>query len=460
MRCLALALAEGEFGSCTMKLNAASTMLPITFPGFANLHPYVPLDQAQGYAKLIKKLEDRLVAITGFDACCMMPNAGAQGEYTGLACIQAYHRSRGDDQRDVCLIPSSAHGTNPASAAMLGMTLVGVRCDEHGNVDVQDLKSKAEQYKETLCCLMITYPSTHGVFEAEIRDICATIHECGGQVYLDGANLNAQTGLCRPGDFGADVCHINLHKTFAIPHGGGGPGMGPICAAKHLAAFFPSHVVVPGVGGSTPSGAVSAAPWGSAGILPISYAYIEMMGAAGLKKATQVAILAANYLAKRLSSQFRIYYADSQGHCAHEFILDLKPFKKSVMVEAEDVAKRLMDYGFHAPTLSFPVTGTLMIEPTESESKAELDRLVEALLMIREEIRDIENGKYDAFNNPLKNAPHTSKMLVGEWPYPYSRELAVFPTNYVRENKFWPTCGRIDNTYGDRNFCSCAPITM
>eukprot|EP00906_Rhabdomonas_costata_P034221 RCo048177 len=454
-RDLGLNTAMIPLGSCTMKLTGASTILPITWKEFGSLHPFVPADQATGYRKLIAKLEERLCAITGFQACSMQSNSGAQGEYNGLRCIMAYHRSRGDTKRNVCLIPISAHGTNPASAVMAAMKLVVVKCDASGNVDLADLKARAEEHRDSLACLMITYPSTHGVYEDAISDICAIVHANGGQVYMDGANLNAQAGVMRPAELGADVCHINLHKTFAIPHGGGGPGMGPICCKAHLAPFLPHHVVVPGVGGAKAYGQVSAAPWGSASILPISYAYIEMMGAEGIRRATQISVLNANYLARRLSVQYKVLYTNG-GHCAHEFILDVRPFK-TVGVEAEDIAKRLMDYNFHAPTLSFPVPGTLMIEPTESESKFELDRFVEALLLIREEIREVEEGKADRFNNVLKNAPHTARVLAGDWTYPYSRQKAVFPTRYVMENKYWPSVGRIDNTFGDRNFFCCIP---
>lgn len=455
---LALNTAMIPLGSCTMKLNAASQMLPISWPEFGNLHPFVPVDQAEGYQQMFAKLKKKLEIVTGFDDMTLQPNAGSQGEYSGLRCIKAYHESRGESHRNVCLIPISAHGTNPASAAMSKMKIVIVQCDERGDVNMEDLKAKAAEHSKNLSCLMVTYPSTHGVFEETIKEICDTIHGHGGQVYLDGANMNAQVGLCRPGDIGADVCHLNLHKTFAIPHGGGGPGMGPIGVKAHLAPFLPGHPTIK-TGGDSPFGTVSAAPWGSPSILPISYAYLEMLGAEGCKLSTQVAILAANYLRVRLQDAYTVLFTDKNGLSAHEFILDLRTLKKDSGIEAEDVAKRLMDYGFHAPTMSFPVAGTLMIEPTESESLFELDRFAEAMLMIREEIKEIEEGKADKDNNVLVNAPHTSKVLVGEWPYPYSREKAVFPTPFLRENKYWPTVSRIDNVFGDRNFaCSCAPV--
>ena len=455
---LALNTAMIPLGSCTMKLNAASQMLPISWPEFGNLHPFVPVEQAAGYQEMFARLQKKLEIITGFDAVSLQPNAGSQGEYAGLRCIMEYHKSRGETQRNVCLIPISAHGTNPASAAMSKMKIVIVQCDAKGNVDMVDLKAKAEEHSHDLAAIMITYPSTHGVFEATIKEITKLIHDNGGQVYLDGANMNAQVGLCRPGDMGADVCHLNLHKTFAIPHGGGGPGMGPIGVKSQLAPFLPGHPTIK-TGGETPFGTVSAGPWGSPSILPISYAYIEMLGPEGVRRSTQVAILAANYLRMKLKGAYPVLYTSENGFCAHEFILDLRPLKAKAGIEAEDVAKRLMDYGFHAPTMSFPVAGTLMIEPTESESLFELDRFAEAMLMIREEIREVEEGKADRTNNVLHNAPHTSKLLVGEWDYPYSREKAVFPTPWLRDNKYWPTVGRIDNVFGDRNFaCSCAPV--
>ena len=441
-------------GSCTMKLNAASEMLPLTLPGFSNVHPFAPESQAKGYLSLARDLSDWLAEITGFAGVSLQPNSGAQGEYAGLLSIRGYHASRGGG-RDVCLIPVSAHGTNPASAVMVGFKVVVVACDDHGNVDLKDLEKKADEHKDRLAALMITSPSTHGVFEEDVKRICEIVHERGGQVYMDGANMNAQVGLTRPADMGADVCHINLHKTFCIPHGGGGPGMGPICVAKHLIPFLPGHPLAT----ESASGPVSAAPLGSASILTISWAYIAMMGADGLKLATEAAILNANYMAKKLSAHYSILYTGKHGRCAHEFILDLREFKTHG-VEAEDVAKRLMDYGFHAPTMSFPVPGTLMIEPTESESLAELDRFCEAMVRIRGEIARVVEGKIDAKDNPLKNAPHTAGMVTGiEWTHPYTREEAAFPAPWTREKKFWPHVARIDNAYGDRNLiCLCPPI--
>lgn len=446
-------------GSCTMKLNATAEMLPITWPRFAGLHPFAPENQAQGYHELFHQLERALAELTGFAAVSLQPNAGSQGEYAGLMVIRAYHRNQGEFQRDVCLIPVSAHGTNPASAAMAGFTVVPVACDRQGNVDLADLESKAAQHRDRLAALMITYPSTHGVFEADVRRICQIVHTHGGQVYMDGANMNAQVGLCRPGDIGADVCHLNLHKTFCIPHGGGGPGMGPIGVARHLAPFLPGHPVTQ-QGGPTAIGPVSAAPYGSASILPISWVYIELMGRDGLTKATHVAILNANYMAKRLEKHYPILYAGKAGFVAHEFIVDLRPFKESAGIESMDVAKRLMDYGFHAPTVSFPVAGTLMIEPTESESKDELDRFCEAMIAIRGEIQDIVDGRQPRINNVLKNAPHTAEVVTAsEWDKPYSREQAAFPAPWVKEYKFWPSVSRIDEAYGDRNFvCTCPPM--
>ncbi|MCS6988898.1 MAG: aminomethyl-transferring glycine dehydrogenase [Chloroherpetonaceae bacterium] len=449
-----------SLGSCTMKLNATTEMIPISWRELNGLHPFAPIEQAKGYQTIFKNLEKWLGEITGFDAVSLQPNSGAQGEYAGLMVIRAYHRSRGEARRNVALIPQSAHGTNPASAVMAGMQVVVVRCDERGNVDVDDLKAKAEQHKDNLACLMITYPSTHGVFEERIKEICDVIHRYGGQVYMDGANMNAQVGLTSPAAIGADVCHLNLHKTFCIPHGGGGPGMGPICVAKHLAPFLPSHPLVK-TGGEQAIAAISAAPYGSASILAISYAYIAMMGAEGLTNATKFAILNANYVKARLEKEYKILYANENGRCAHEMIVDLRPFK-AVGVEAEDVAKRLMDYGFHAPTLSFPVAGTIMIEPTESESKAELDRFCDAMLAIREEIREIENGLTDRANNVLKNAPHTAAMVCADsWDKPYSREKAAYPLPFTREAKIWATVRRIDGAYGDRNLvCACEPIEL
>jgi glycine dehydrogenase len=458
-RDLSLATSMIPLGSCTMKLNATAEMIPITWPEVNGIHPFAPASQTEGYRELFHSLESWLCEITGFQACSLQPNAGSQGEYTGLMVIRAWHHSRGDDHRDVCLIPVSAHGTNPASAVMAGFKVVVVACDDGGNVDLGDLRAKAESHREKLAALMVTYPSTHGVFEEGIRQICEIVHEHGGQVYLDGANMNAQVGLCRPGDYGADVCHLNLHKTFCIPHGGGGPGMGPICVAAHLAPFLPGHPVVP-VGGGEAIGPVSAAPWGSASILPISWVYIALMGGAGLTRATEIAILNANYMAARLKEHYPVLYTGGKGRVAHEFILDLRPFKTTAGIEAEDVAKRLMDFSFHAPTMSFPVPGTLMIEPTESESKAELDRFCDAMIRIREEIRVLEQGKMDRQNNPLKNAPHTADDLAAEaWDRPYGREQAVFPAPWVRERKFWPYVARVDNPWGDRNLvCTCPPM--
>ncbi len=446
-------------GSCTMKLNATAEMLPVTWPEFSRLHPFAPADQSRGYQELFRQLEAWLAEITGFAGVSLQPNAGSQGEYAGLMVIQAYHRHHGEFHRDVCLIPVSAHGTNPASAAMAGMTVVPVACDRQGNVDFADLETKAVQYRQRLAALMITYPSTHGVFEADIRRICQIVHTHGGQVYMDGANLNAQVGLCRPADLGADVCHLNLHKTFCIPHGGGGPGMGPIGVARHLVPFLPGHPVTK-LGRPESIGPVSAAPYGSPSILPISWVYIALMGGDGLTKATQVAILSANYMAKRLEKYYPVLYTGKNGYVAHEFILDLRQFKESAGVEATDVAKRLMDYGFHAPTVSFPVAGTLMIEPTESESKAELDRFCEALILIRSEIQEIIDGRMPRANNPLKNAPHTAEVVTAsEWNRPYSREQAAFPAPWLRTSKFWPSVGRIDEAYGDRNLmCTCPPM--
>jgi glycine dehydrogenase len=456
---LSLNVSMIPLGSCTMKLNATAEMIPVTNPGFGRVHPFAPPDQAAGYAHIINGLSVMLKEITGFAAVSLQPNAGAQGEYTGLLVIQAYHESRGETRRRACLIPSSAHGTNPASAVMAGMEVVIVRCDDRGNIDVADLKQKAEGHKEDLAALMVTYPSTHGVFEEGIKEICRIVHANGGLVYMDGANMNAQVGLCRPAEIGADVCHINLHKTFAIPHGGGGPGMGPIAVAEHLAPFLPGHPVIK-TGGEKAIGPVSAAPYGSASILPISWAYIAMMGAEGLTQATTMAILNANYMAKKLEPHFPILYRGASGNVAHEFIVDLRGFKESAGVEAEDVAKRLMDYGFHAPTVSFPVAGTLMIEPTESESKEELDRFCEALISIRGEIREIESGTADRTKNVLKNAPHTAEVLLSDtWTQPYSREKAAYPAPWSRRQKFWPAVGRVNNPYGDRNLiCACPPV--
>jgi glycine dehydrogenase len=446
-------------GSCTMKLNATAEMLPVTWAEFARLHPFAPAEQSKGYQELFRQLEARLAEITGFSAVSLQPNAGSQGEYAGLMVIRAYHRSQGEFHRDVCLIPVSAHGTNPASAAMVGMTVVPVACDAQGNVDLRDLEAKAAEHRNRLAALMLTYPSTHGVFEADVRRICQIVHTHGGQVYMDGANMNAQVGLCRPGDIGADVCHLNLHKTFCIPHGGGGPGMGPIAVARHLAPFLPGHPVT-GLGGPESIGPVSAAAYGSPSILTISWVYIALMGRDGLTTATQVAILNANYMAKRLEKHYPILYTGNAGFVAHEFILDVRQFKETAGVEAMDVAKRLMDYGFHAPTVSFPVAGTLMIEPTESESKGELDRFCDAMILIRAEIQEIIDGRQPRSTNLLKNAPHTARMVTtAEWDRPYSREQAAFPAVWVKDHKFWPHVGRIDEAYGDRNLvCTCPPM--
>lgn len=447
-------------GSCTMKLNATTEMIPVTWAEFGNIHPFAPKNQVNGYTQMINELNDWLCEITGFSAMSFQPNSGAQGEYAGLMVIRAYHESRGDAHRNIALIPSSAHGTNPASAVMAGMKVVVTKCDENGNIDLADLRAKAELHAENLSCLMVTYPSTHGVFEESIKEICAMIHEFGGQVYMDGANMNAQVGLTSPATIGADVCHLNLHKTFCIPHGGGGPGMGPIGVAKQLVPFLPSHAVVKDSGGDFGISAVSSAQFGSASILTIPYAYIAMMGGDGLTRATETAILNANYVKARLEGYYPVLYTGSEGRCAHEMILDCRPFKLSAGVEAEDIAKRLMDYGFHAPTLSFPVAGTLMIEPTESESKAELDRFCDAMIAIREEIREVENGDADKVNNVLKHAPHTQSVVLSEeWNRPYTREKAVFPLPYVKAAKFWPAVSRIDSAFGDRNLvCSCLPI--
>ena len=445
-------------GSCTMKLNATAEMIPVTWPEFGKLHPFAPKEQTHGYQILFEQLENWLGEITGFAGISLQPNAGSQGEYAGLLVIRHYHESRGEIHRNICLIPESAHGTNPASAVMCGFKVVPVACDDQGNININDLQAKAEKHQESLAALMITYPSTHGVFETGIEDICNIIHSNGGQVYMDGANMNAQVGLCRPGDFGADVCHLNLHKTFCIPHGGGGPGMGPIGVASHLVPFLPGHGVVDIQGSQT--GAVSAAPWGSASILVISWMYIAMMGPKGLTEATKLAILNANYIASRLDKYYPILYKGNQGFVAHECILDLRGVKKSAGIEVDDIAKRLMDYGFHAPTVSWPVAGTMMVEPTESESKAELDRFCDAMIAIYQEISEIESGAMDATNNMLKNAPHTAiSLLCGEWNHPYSREQAAYPAPWTKEHKFWPSVGRIDNAFGDRNFiCSCLPM--
>ncbi len=445
-------------GSCTMKLNATSEMVPITWAEFSKIHPFAPTDQVGGYMQVFDELNQWLSEITGFAAMSLQPNSGAQGEYTGLMVIRAYHLDRGDSKRNVALIPSSAHGTNPASAAMAGMKIVIVKCDERGNIDVSDLKARAEEHAADLSCLMVTYPSTHGVFEESIIEICEIIHQYGGQVYMDGANMNAQVGLTSPATIGADVCHLNLHKTFCIPHGGGGPGMGPIGVAKHLVPYLPGHAVVK-IGNEKSISAVSSAPWGSASILLISHAYIAMMGAEGLTNATKYAILNANYIKARLEQSYPVLYSGSQGRCAHEMILDCRSFK-SFGIEVTDIAKRLMDYGFHAPTVSFPVAGTVMIEPTESEPKHELDRFCDAMIAIRAEIDEVESGKMDKADNPLKNAPHTSSVVTAdEWEHPYSRKKAAFPLPYVASFKFWPSVGRVNDTHGDRTLiCSCPPV--
>jgi len=449
-----------SLGSCTMKLNAAAEMLPITWTEFSDIHPFAPKDQTEGYQILIAELEEYLNEITGFDACTFQPNSGAQGEFTGLMTIRAYHIDNGNPQRNVTLVPSSAHGTNPASAVMAGMEVVIVKSDEKGNIDVDDLREKAEQYEDRLSAFMVTYPSTHGVFEKEIVEMCEIIHSKGGMVYMDGANMNAQIGLTKPSVIGADICHLNLHKTFAIPHGGGGPGVGPVLANKKLSPYLPNHIYSYHNKNKAIK-AVSSAPYGSAGILVISHAYIRLMGAAGLKKATETAILNANYLRVQLSKAYDIVYTNRMGMVAHEMILDLRSFKSNG-VTAEDVAKRLMDYGFHAPTVSFPVHDTFMIEPTESESKEEIDRFIEAMYKIRHEIDDVVNGNIDPVNNLLKNAPHTAEMATSDkWEYPYTRASAVYPTAYLKEiNKFWPHVARIDNAYGDRNlYCTCPPVS-
>ena len=458
-RDLSLAHSMIPLGSCTMKLNATAEMMPITDAHWNRLHPFAPRDQAKGYTQVFTELEGALAEITGFPGISLQPNAGSQGEYAGLLVIRKYQQAQGQKDRVVCLIPSSAHGTNPASAVMAGMEVVVVACDESGNVDVADLEAKANQHASRLCALMITYPSTHGVFEEDVKRICEIVHQHGGQVYMDGANMNAQVGLCRPGDIGADVCHLNLHKTFCIPHGGGGPGMGPIGVAKHLVPYLPQLPVLGG-GGKDAVGAVSAAPWGSASILLISWAYIHMMGAEGLTEATKVAILNANYIAARLSPHFDVVYRGKQGRVAHECILDMRGFKKTAGIEVDDIAKRLMDYGFHAPTMSFPIPGTLMIEPTESESKAELDRFCDAMISIREEIRAIEDGRLTREDNPLKHAPHTIEAVTqNEWKHAYSRELAAFPAPWTRDRKFFPAVGRLNNALGDRKLiCTCPPM--
>jgi glycine dehydrogenase len=454
---LSLTTSMIPLGSCTMKLNATTEMLPVTWPEFGRMHPFAPAEQWGGYRAMFEQLEAWLAEITGFAAVSLQPNSGAQGEYAGLLAIRAYHRANNASHRTVCLIPQSAHGTNPASAVLAGMQVVVVATAPDGTIDLKDLRAKAEQHSKNLSAIMVTYPSTHGVFEEGITELCSIVHQHGGQVYMDGANMNAQVGLTRPAECGADVCHLNLHKTFCIPHGGGGPGMGPIAVAKHLAPYLPGHPLA--TAGSQPVGPVSAAPWGSASILPISFAYIAMMGEPGLRRATEVAILNANYLAKRLGEHYPVLYTGRNGRVAHELILDCRGFKKTAGIEAEDIAKRLMDYGFHAPTMSFPVPGTLMVEPTESEGKVELDRFCDAMISIRAEIAAVENGQIDRTNNPLKNAPHTAAAVTGtEWNHPYTREQAAYPVPYLRLHKYWPPVSRVDNAYGDRNLvCACPP---
>ncbi|MFI8907087.1 aminomethyl-transferring glycine dehydrogenase [Streptomyces albidoflavus] len=446
-------------GSCTMKLNATTEMEPVTWPEFGALHPFAPADQAQGYLTLIRELEERLAEVTGYDKVSLQPNAGSQGELAGLLAVRGYHRANGDLDRTVCLIPSSAHGTNAASAVMAGMKVVVVKTSDDGEIEIEDLRAKIEQYRDQLAVLMITYPSTHGVFEEHVADICAAVHDAGGQVYVDGANLNALVGLAKPGRFGGDVSHLNLHKTFCIPHGGGGPGVGPVGVREHLAPYLPNHPLQPAAGPATGVGPISAAPWGSAGILPISWSYVRLMGGEGLKRATQVAVLGANYIAKRLEPHFPVLYTGPGGLVAHECIIDLRPLTKATGVSVDDVAKRLVDYGFHAPTMSFPVAGTLMIEPTESENLAELDRFCEAMIAIRAEIEQVATGAWPAEDNPLRNAPHTARTLTGDWDHPYTREEAVFPAGVHAADKYWPPVRRIDQAYGDRNLvCSCPPL--
>ncbi|MBV9869578.1 MAG: aminomethyl-transferring glycine dehydrogenase [Frankiaceae bacterium] len=458
-RDLALDRSMIPLGSCTMKLNAAAEMEPITWPEFAGIHPFAPLDQAAGHLAIIHELEEWLAAITGYDAVSLQPNAGSQGELAGLLAIRAYHRDRGEAARDVCLIPSSAHGTNAASAAMAGMRVVVVACDDAGNVSLDDLATKVADHRDDLAAIMVTYPSTHGVFEAGITDLCTMVHEAGGQVYVDGANLNALVGLAKPGAFGADVSHLNLHKTFCIPHGGGGPGVGPVAVREHLAAYLPNHPLVAEAGPETGVGPISGAPWGSAGILPIPWTYVRLMGPAGLRAATEVALLSANYVARRLAAHYPVLYTGREGLVAHECIVDVRPITKATGVTVEDIAKRLIDYGFHAPTMSFPVAGTLMIEPTESEDLVELDRFCDAMIAIRAEIDRVGSGEWPAEDNPLRNAPHTASFLLGEWTAPYEREVGAFPLKSVRQDKYWPPVRRIDQGYGDRNLtCSCPPI--
>jgi glycine dehydrogenase len=457
---LSLVHSMTPLGSCTMKLNGTTEMIGITWEEFSGLHPFAPLDQAQGYAELFNELEHDLAEITGFKAVSFQPNSGAQGEYSGLMVIREYLKNKGEGYRNVVVIPSSAHGTNPASAVMAGMHVVVVNCDDNGNVDLNDLRNKVEENKNNLAALLITYPSTHGVYEEKIREICSLIHENGGQVYMDGANMNAQVGLTNPAAIGADICHINLHKTFCIPHGGGGPGMGPIVAAPHLVPFLPNHTVI-NLGHEKGITAVASAPWGSADILVISYAYIKMMGTEGLTASSVFAILNANYIKARLEPYFSVLYTGTKGRVAHELMFDMRSFKNSAQIEVEDIAKRLMDYGFHAPTVSFPVHGTLMVEPTESESKEELDRFCDALISILGEMKEIETGSADINDNVLRNAPHTAQSVISDnWKHSYSREKAAYPVHWTRTNKFWPAVGRINNAYGDRNLiCTCPPVS-
>jgi glycine dehydrogenase len=458
-RDLALDRTMIPLGSCTMKLNATAEMEPITWPGFAHLHPFAPLDQAEGYLVLVRQLEQWLAEVTGYDAVSLQPNAGSQGELAGLLAIRAYHRANGHGERTVCLIPSSAHGTNAASAVMAGLKVVVVACDAAGNVDLDDLRAKVDEHRDDLAAIMVTYPSTHGVFEQDITELCGLVHDAGGQVYVDGANLNALVGVARPGHFGADVSHLNLHKTFCIPHGGGGPGVGPVGVRAHLAPYLPNHPLQPQAGPETGVGPVSAAPWGSAGILPISWAYVRLMGAEGLTHATEVAILSANYVAARLGPHYPVLYTGQSGLVAHECIVDLRPITKETGVTVDDVAKRLIDYGFHAPTMSFPVAGTLMIEPTESEDLAELDRFCDAMIAIREEISRVGAGELDRTDNPLRGAPHTAASIAGEWKHGYARQEAVLPHGVDPASKYWPPVRRIDGAYGDRNLvCSCPPV--
>ena len=458
---IALDRAMIPLGSCTMKLNATAEMLPITWPEFSTMHPFAPSDQTQGYRAMIDDLESMLCASTGYDAISLQPNAGSQGEYAGLLAIRGYHESRGDSDRDVCLIPSSAHGTNPASAQMCGMKVVVVKCDDQGNVDVDDLQAKAEKHEANLAAIMVTYPSTHGVFEEKITEICAIVHDYGGQVYIDGANLNAMVGVCQPGKFGGDVSHLNLHKTFCIPHGGGGPGVGPVAVGEHLEAFLPSESAVESGDSKRRGAQVSAAPFGSASILPITWMYIRMMGRIGLKQATEVAILNANYVANRLQDHYQILYTGAQGRIAHECILDVRDIKDNIGISVDDIAKRLIDFGFHAPTMSFPVAGTLMIEPTESESKAELDRFCDAMIAIKNEIDQVAAGQFELDDNPLVGAPHTAAVVSADsWTRNYSRSQAAYPLASLRENKYWPPVGRLDHVFGDRNLvCSCPSIS-